>query len=105
MVLAVTIGKTMLKAVFRYRSYNRRDGRVLMYITAFCAGYCVYSMFEVALIADLSYRVIIFWLLIGFALSYANTYEHRALRIHKNLPLVSKNIYRLSTYAHHVLDR
>lgn len=105
MVLAVTIGKTMLKAVFRYRSYNRRDGRVLMYITAFCAGYCVYSMFEVALIADLSYRVLIFWLLIGFALSYANTYEHRALRIHKNLPLVSKNIYRLSTYAHHVLDR
>ncbi len=99
MVLAVSIGKSMLKAIFRYRDDNRKDGRVLMYITAFCAGYCVYSMFEVALLVDLSYRVLIFWLLIGLALSYVNSYEHKALRNHENIPAISRSIYRISNYV------
>lgn len=93
MVLAIAIAKVMLKAIFRYRNENRRDGRVLMYITAFCTAYCAYSMFEVALLVDLSYRVLIFWLMIGLALSYTDSYERRALLHHENLPLRSREIY------------
>lgn len=98
MVLAITIAKTMLKAIFRYRKENRRDGRVLMYTTAFCAGYCVYSMFEVALLADLSYRVLIFWMLIGYAMAYVNSYEHHAVKAHDNIPDRSRSIYRIAYY-------
>ncbi len=98
MVLAVTIAKTMLKAIFRYRKENRRDGRVLMYITAFCAGYCIYSMFEVALLADLSYRVLIFWMLIGYAMSYTNSYENHAVRAHDNISDRTRSIYRIACY-------
>ena len=31
-------------------------------------------MFELALLADISYRIYIFWLIIGFALSYVRKY-------------------------------
>ena len=32
-------------------------------------------MFELALLADISYRIYIFWLIIGFALSYVRKYN------------------------------
>ena len=98
MVLAITIAKAMLKAIFRYRSENRRDCRVLMYITAFCAGYCVYSMFEVALLVDISYRVVIFWLLIGLAMSYVCSYERSAITAGENIPERSRSIRRAAAY-------
>lgn len=98
MVLAITIGKSMLKAIFRYRNENRRDCRVLMYITAFCAGYCVYSMFEVALLVDISYRVVIFWLLIGLAMSYVGSYERNAITAGENIPERSRSIRRVAAY-------
>ncbi len=77
MVLAITVAKTFLKAVFNYREKCRQDGSVLVLIVAFCAAYSVYSMFEVALLLDLSYRVFIFWYMIGLGLSYATHYERQ----------------------------
>lgn len=98
MVLAVTIAKSMFKAIFRYRKENRRDGRVLMYLTAFSAGYCAYSFFEVALLVDLSYRVIIFWLILGLAMSYVFSYERSALIAHENINKRSHSLYRLALH-------
>ena len=100
MVLSICVAKTMFKGIFRYRSENRRDGRALMYITAFCTAYCAYSMFEVALLVDLSYRILIFWLLIGLALSYTDSYERRALLHHENLPVRSREIYAFANAKH-----
>ena len=100
MIFAITIAKSMLKAIFRYRNENRKDGRVLMYLTAFCSAYCAYSMFEVALLVDLSYRILIFWLLIGLAISYVNSYEHSAVLAHENIPDRSRSIYRIANYRH-----
>ncbi len=77
MVLAITVAKTFLKAIFNYRDKCRRDGNVLVLIVAFCAAYSVYSMFEVALLLDLSYRVFIFWYMIGLGLSYVSFYGKR----------------------------
>ncbi len=98
MVFAITVAKAMLKTIFRYRSENRRDGRVLMYITAFCAAYCVYSMFEVALLVDISYRVVIFWLMVGLAMSYVRSYEHSALLAGENIPARSRTLHRIAAY-------
>ncbi len=98
MVLAVSVAKTMLKAVFRYRGENRRDGRVLMFLTAFCTGYVVYSTVEVALLVDIAYRVVIFWLMIGLATSYADSYERSALLEGSNIPERSRSIHRIAVY-------
>lgn len=98
MVLAITIAKKMLKDIFRYRDENRRDGRVLMYITAFCTAYVVYSTVEVALLVDISYRVVIFWLLIGVATAYADSYERSAFIKGENIPERSRSIRRIATY-------
>ncbi len=77
MVLAITVAKTFFKAVFNYTDKCTHDGSVLVLIIAFCAAYSVYSMFEIALLLDLSYRVFIFWYMIGLGLSYATHYERR----------------------------
>ena len=98
MVLAITIAKKMLKDIFRYRDENRRDGRVLMYITAFCTAYVVYSTVEVALLVDISYRVVIFWLLIGVATAYADSYERSALIKGENIPERSRSLRRIAAY-------
>lgn len=100
MILSITIAKSMLKTIFRYRRENRRDGRALMYLTAFCTAYCVYSMVEVALLVDFSYRVVIFWLLIGLAGSYVRSYEHGALLSADNIPDRSRSIHRIAAYMY-----
>lgn len=82
-VLALTIAKAMLKAIFNYKDKCRRDGSILVLIVAFCAAYCVYSMFEPALVLDFSPRVYLFWLLIGFGISYVVKYKKQAAAQHK----------------------
>ena len=86
LLFAFVCAKTILKSLFRYRTENKRDGRVLTYLTAFCAGYMIYSQFDLSLLADLSYRVLIFWLLGGCAMSYCYSYERSALCRHAPLP-------------------
>ena len=78
LTLAVTIAKAILKAVFLYKNRSRRDGNMLVMIAAFSAACCVYSMFEVALFVDYTYRVFIFWMIIGLGLSYVFKYRHQA---------------------------
>ena len=79
LVMALTIAKAILRSMFRHKIRSRRDGNVLVLIAAFCAGYCVYSMFEAALFADCTYRVFIFWLILGFGLSYVMKYHWQGL--------------------------
>lgn len=79
LVMMLTIAKAMLRSMFRHKIRSRRDGNVLVLIVAFCAGYCVYSMFEVALFADCTYRVCIFWLLVGYGMSCVMKYHWQGL--------------------------
>lgn len=80
LILAVTVAKAILKAIFLFKNRSRRDGNMLVMIASFSAGYCVYSMFEVALFIDNTYRVFIFWLLIGLGMSYVFKYRSQAAR-------------------------
>lgn len=99
MILAVTTAKTLLKAIFRYQKDCQKDGWVLVLIVAFCAAYCVYSMLEIALLVDLSYKVFIFWFFIGLGLSYSSKYERQALLRNQNLPKRSAAIKRFAKKA------
>lgn len=80
MIFAVTVAKTMIKAAFICNDKCRSDGNVLALIISFCAGYCVYSMFEVVLLMQVEYRVFVFWLMLGYGLSYAFRYEKEKRR-------------------------
>ena len=77
-VFSVTIAKDILRAVFRYKKKCRDDGSAPVLLTAFCIAYVIYSMFELTLLADISYRVYIFWLLVGLTLSYVQKYTLQA---------------------------
>lgn len=79
LAFAVTVAKAILKAIFLYKNRSRQDGNMLVLIAAFSAAYCVYSMFEVALFVDNTYRVFIFWLIIGLGMSYVFKYRRQAL--------------------------
>ena len=74
-VFALTIAKDIIKTIFMYKKKCRDDGSVPVLAASFCVSYVIYSMFELALLADISYRIYIFWLIIGFALSYVRKYE------------------------------
>ena len=77
-VFSIVTAKDILKTIFQYKKKCRDDGSVPVLLTAFCIAYAVYSMFELALLADISYRVYIFWLLLGFAVSYVRKYRLQA---------------------------
>ena len=77
-VFSLTVAKDILKTIFMYKKKCRDDGSVPVLASAFCISYVIYSMFELALLADLSYRVYIFWLIIGFAMSYVQKYGIQA---------------------------
>ena len=79
MVFAITVAKAIFKSMFRHKVRSRRDGNVLVILAAFCVGYCVYSMFEAALLVDCTYRVFIFWVILGFALSYVMKYHQQGI--------------------------
>ncbi len=79
LVLALTVAKAILKSMFKHKVRSRRDGNVLVLIAAFAAAYCVYSMFEAALFTDYTYRVLIFWLIIGVGLSYVMKYHQQGI--------------------------
>lgn len=84
MVLAFLIASALTKSLFIFRDKCFNDGCVPVYITAFCAAYSVYSMFEVALLLNMSYRVLIFWVMIAYGLSFVTKYE-REYRIEQAL--------------------
>ncbi len=78
LIFSLTVAGDMLKTIFRYKKKCRDDGSVPVLITAFCAAYLVYAMFEPALLADMSYRVYIFWMLLGFGMSYVQKYRRQS---------------------------
>ncbi len=73
----MTVAKAVLKAMYKYKTRISCDGNVLVLIASFSAAYCVYSMFEVALFVDYTYRVFIFWLVIGLGMSYVFKYRRQ----------------------------
>lgn len=73
-IFAVKIAKSMLICIFKKRNKNT-EREMLPCLLAFLAAYCVYSMFEITLLLDVSFKVLIFWLILGYAMSYLNHYE------------------------------
>lgn len=42
---------------------------------AIIVGYCIYSLIEITLLSDITFTIFIFWILLGYAMSYVLNYE------------------------------
>ena len=84
-IFGLRFGKHIVVNLFRRQNAGSQD--ILPCLFAFCCGYLVYSLFEKALLYDISFMVMWFWYMIGMTSVYLNKYE----------PLVS-SLYTLRRY-------
>lgn len=57
---------------------NLHKGKLqLPLLFAMLGAYCVYSLFDITLLLDVNFMVVIFWLLLGYATTYLLQYETR----------------------------
>lgn len=54
----------------------RRKNAVFPFLVAFLTAYCVYSVIEIALLYSITYVVVFFWLILGYASCYVNSIEN-----------------------------
>ena len=79
-------GKHIVVNLFKRQNAGSQD--ILPCLFAFCCGYLVYSLFEKALLYDISFMVMWFWYMLGMTSIYLNKYEplmgeHYMLRKHR----------------------
>ncbi len=67
--LALT-AKDMCKYLFKFSC--RRDSGIYSKLFAAVVAYCAYSVFEKAILSEITFMVVFFWLILGYAVSYMN---------------------------------
>ncbi len=72
-IFGVRFGKHIVVNLFKRQNAGSQD--ILPCLFAFCCGYLVYSLFEKALLYDISFMVMWFWYMIGMTSVYLNKYE------------------------------
>lgn len=85
-IWGLKFGKHIVFNLFKRQNAGSQD--ILPCLFAFCCGYLVYSLFEKALLYDVSFMVIWFWYMLGMTSVYLNKYEplataHYMLRKHR----------------------
>lgn len=72
-VFGFRFGKHTVSNLFKRQKADSQD--ILPCLFAFCCAYLVYSLFEKALLFDISFMVMWFWYMIGMTSVYLNKYE------------------------------
>ena len=72
-IFGLRLAKHTVSNLFKRQNAGSQD--ILPCLFAFCCGYLVYSLFEKALLYDISFMVIWFWYMIGMTAVYLNKYE------------------------------
>ncbi len=85
-IWGLRFGKHIVFNLFKRQNAGSQD--ILPCLFAFCCGYLVYSLFEKALLYDISFMVMWFWYMLGMTSVYLNKYEplvgsHYMLRKHR----------------------
>lgn len=71
---AFHLARHVIKSLFIEKKNLRKT--IFPCIFAFILAYCVYSFFEITLLYKLSFRVVIFWAMLGYASVYMLKYDH-----------------------------
>lgn len=72
-IFGIRFAKHIASNLFRRQNAQSQD--ILPCVFAFCCAYLVYSLFEKALLYNISFMVMWFWYMIGIASVYLNKYE------------------------------
>lgn len=85
-IFGIRFAKHIASNLFKRQNAQSQD--ILPCLFAFCCAYLVYSLFEKALLYDISFMVMWFWYMIGITSVYLNKYEplvesHYMLRRHR----------------------
>ena len=72
-IFGLRFAKHIISNLFKRQRADSQD--ILPCLFAFCCGYLVYSLFEKALLFDISFMVMWFWYMIGMTGVYLNKYE------------------------------
>lgn len=72
-IWGLKFGKHIVFNLFKRQNAGSQD--ILPCLFAFCCGYLVYSLFEKALLFDVSFMVMWFWYMLGMTSIYLNKYE------------------------------
>ncbi len=85
-IWGLKFGKHIVFNLFKRQNAGSQD--ILPCLFAFCCGYLIYSLFEKALLYDVSFMVMWFWYMLGMTSIYLNKYEplmgaHYMLRKHR----------------------
>ena len=73
MLFAVCLGKRMVKDLFKVTPVIKSD--IFPCLASFIASYCVYALFERTLVFDVTFMVVFFWLVLGYAVVCMIRYE------------------------------
>ena len=85
-IWGLKFGKHIAFNLFKRQNAGSQD--ILPCLFAFCCGYLIYSLFEKALLYDVSFMVMWFWYMLGMTSVYLNKYEpfvgaHYMLKKHR----------------------
>lgn len=72
-IWGLKFGKHIVFNLFKRQNAGSQD--ILPCLFAFCCGYLIYSLFEKALLYDVSFMVMWFWYMLGMTGVYLNKYE------------------------------
>lgn len=72
-IFGIRFGKSIVVNLFRRQNAGSQD--ILPCLFSFICSYLVYSLFEKALLYDISFMVMWFWYMIGMTSVYLNKYE------------------------------
>ncbi|MBQ2603791.1 MAG: O-antigen ligase family protein [Clostridia bacterium] len=70
---AVCLSYRMIKCLFSVKPVIKDDA--FPCIVSFIAAYCIYTLFEKAMVFEVSFMVTIFWLFLGYACTYMRSNE------------------------------
>ena len=71
---AINLARHMIKSLFMEEKNMRRT--IFPCLFSFIFAYCVYSCFEKTLLYEISFMVVIFWAILGYASVYMLKYDH-----------------------------
>lgn len=77
-VLLMAFLLVLARRMYSTLNKNLHKGKKqLLLLFAMLGAYCVYSLFDITLLLDVNFMVVVFWLLLGYASTYLVQYETR----------------------------
>lgn len=100
-LFAIFLFRLLRKALYllgKFSEISKEDKNILTLLLSSLLGYGAYAMFERTLLFDITFMVIIFWVLLGYFMSYAITYEDAREKKHIWTKELAKSLQKVKNF-------